>query len=112
MEYTPRSFLIKLYQRKNEGKPIDINELKKDDFRIDLNKVKSVGNNSYIPVEMVRVKPVEICEGILFILDYFEKEKNVEILSWFIEKEYNLSGLRSTYITTDINGVWITHKPK
>ena len=79
-------------------------------IKISFLEVSTMGNHSYIRIEETFIRPHDIHKKILYTLDRFEKEKNVEITNWFIEKTFTFDKSR-TYLLTEVNGLWITHRP-
>lgn len=66
----------------------------------------TVGNHSFIAFEWDE-NPAEHKSSILTAINVFEKENEVEIVSFSIEKEQLALG-----VTPRIYGIWVTHQPR
>ena len=106
---TPRRFLYQVYRSVNQESKKDILELKN---KIDLSKdIVTVGNHSFISLIIKDADPDKLKEGILHLLDYFEKVNNLVITNWFIEK-YMMFGSHISEEVQFVSGIWITHRVK
>lgn len=98
---TPKRFLEKVFYAKGKE---DVKKARKE-LKFDEKTVMTVGNHSYISLN-IKIKngdPDDLKEGILNLLDIFEKFYRLEITNWFIEKTEDLS-------SSFISGLWITHR--
>lgn len=79
----------------------------KAEIEIDFSEVITVGNHSYIPLNIHDARPADRTHDILVILDKFEKiHPELEITSWSIEKQ------EGVYMPGHIFGLWVNHCPK
>lgn len=71
----------------------------------DLVGTATVGNHSFIPLN-IPGNPYDWRQEILGLLDQFEQQQGVEIISFQVEKQ------QKAYITGQyIWGIWVTHRP-
>ena len=114
IKITPRRFLKEVYRVVNKPGEKDkyILKLKK---KIDFNGcVITVGNHSFIDLVLDGAYPEDLSDGILHLLDYFEKVNNFKIVNWFIEKRQRgrkvINEITLAKIDIFIPGIWITHQ--
>jgi hypothetical protein len=72
----------------------------------DKSKVVTVGNYSYIPLNLQGV-PDSHSRTILTVLDSFQKTQGVKIISFQIEKEQYTGHLGAS---NWVYGIWVTHE--
>ncbi|MDP3999137.1 MAG: hypothetical protein Q8P76_00905 [bacterium] len=95
---------------KNESAPSVIqNETKTvTQPKINFNVAITVGNHTYLPLNLDRRRPADVANVILTILDTFEKtHPNLKVTNWHIEKN-QLAYTTGAYIF----GLWIDHEPR
>ena len=99
--------------KKIRGGKLDIKaELLKLRDKIDFSSVVTVGNHSFISLNLANTIPEDMIEGILHILDRFEKVRGL-INGWFLEKRIiEINHARSYRGGTDIVGIWVNHRAK
>ena len=114
IKITPRRFLKEVYRVVNKPGEKDkyILKLKK---KIDFNGcVITVGNHSFIDLVLDGAYPEDLSDGILHLLDYFEKVNNFKIVNWFIEKRQRgrkvINDIAMAKTDIFIFGIWITHQ--
>ena len=77
-----------------------------ENFSYDMSVITTVGNRSYIPIN-IGGRPDQNVALILGVLKKFEEEKQVEVVSWQVDKR------QVGYATSaKIFGIWIEHRPK
>ena len=114
---SPRDFLIKVYfeEKKEKRRRLDIRaDILKLKNKIDFSgeDIVTLGNRSFISTQHLWWRDlwlenaVDINEGILYILDSFEKARSLEITSWSTEKSFHAPS------RTNFFGIWIDHRPK
>ncbi|MBI2450107.1 MAG: hypothetical protein HYV47_01065 [Candidatus Nealsonbacteria bacterium] len=80
-------------------------ELEPGEQQYDMSVVQTIGNRSYIPLN-ISGNPSEHISTILGVLTAFENaHPELEIVSWYIEKQ------QKAYITSNyIFGIWVDHR--
>ena len=72
----------------------------------DLSKVVTVGNRSWVPLNLPG-SPQEHAKEILDFLKYFEDKKEVEVVDWKIDKQQSAQGAGEKTF-----GLWLDHRPR
>ena len=119
IKITPRRFLKEVYRVVN--KSVVNKPREKDKYILKLKKkidfsgcVITVGNHSFIDLVLDGADPEDLSDGILHLLDYFEKVNNFKIVNWFIEKRQRgrkvINDIAMAKTDIFISGIWITHQ--
>lgn len=75
--------------------------------RYDLSVVRTIGNHSYMPLN-IQGTPADHIDEILGALQTFEKNHpELEVVGWWVEK-HQVAFRTSNYIY----GLWVDHRPK
>ena len=84
-----------------------IEESKEQPVRYDLTHALTVGNHSWLPINLSG-KPANRAREILGLLDAFERaHPELVVGSWAVEKQQS-----SKTTSNEIFGLWVNHRPK
>ena len=75
------------------------------DYKSDLTKVHTEGNYSYIPIN-INQAPQDISTQILKTLKSFAEQRDLFIISYYIEKQQPCE-----YYANYTHGIWVNHIP-
>ncbi|HBM45680.1 MAG: hypothetical protein UT05_C0004G0014 [Parcubacteria group bacterium GW2011_GWF2_38_76] len=99
-------------ENEEDGEETEENETDgddEDDSKIEVEKIITIGNHSFVEIELGYGLGEEIAKSVLLALKKFEDDNpNLEITHWRFERPR----VQGSYLYLWRNGIWIDHKPK